>query len=136
MFIKKIKIIILWLMCPVCVGLIPAVLRFVVSHTLQEGSLENFSNFDFISFGLILSIHTLTQRKFFHDPEKIWDQLHLLATVFLIIFYSVFCIMCLMNQVNKNQFNASTITIFCLSFNGGSLLIGLITCIVTVKNER
>ena len=123
-------------MCPVCVGLIPAFLRFVVSHTLQEGSLENFSNLDLISFGLILSVHTLTQRKFSHDPKKVWDQFQLIGLVFLMLSYAVFYVMCLLNQVNKNQFNASDLTMWCLLANGGSLLIGLVARILTIRNER
>ena len=123
-------------MCPVCVGLIPAFLRFVVSHTLQEESLEYFSNLDFISFGLILSVHTLTQRKFSHDPEKIWDQFQLIALVILMLAYAVFYVMCLLNQVNKNQFNASYLTMWCLFANGGSLLIGFFARILPIRNER
>ena len=133
---RNVRIIILWLMCPVCVGLIPTFLRFLVSHTLQKGSLEYFSNLDLISFGLILSVHTLTQRKSSNDPEKLWDQFQLIALVLLILSYAVFYVMCLMNQVNKNQFDASDLTMFCLLSNGGSLIIGLVTRILTVKNER
>ena len=130
------KTILLWLLCPILIGLIPVFLRFLVWHLLEEKSIDFLNNFDLIAFGLILTVHTFTQKKFSHDPEKVWDQIHLVSIIILIGAYVVFYTTSLLSQVNEISIKASTLTICCLASNSGSLLIGLITYIGTIRNER
>lgn len=130
------KIIIRWLICPVFIGLIPIFLRIIIWYFLQEKTIELFNTSNLIAFGLLLNIHSITQRKYLNDPEKLWNQFQTVAPIFLIILYSVFFAIYLADQAKTNNFDTDTLKTHSMLLNVGSLCLGITICVGTSTYEQ
>lgn len=118
-----VKIIIKWFICPVLIGLIPTFIRIGLWYFLNEKTIELFDTSDLITFGLILNIHNITQRKYLNDPESLWSQIQIVTPIFLIIFYTLCLYIDLSDQAKTNQFNVNALKMFSAILGGGSLVV-------------
>lgn len=120
------KIIIRWLICPILIGLIPIFLRFIIS--LHQGTVERFNASDLIAFGLVLSIHNLTQILYINEPERLWNTLQIIFSSVLIAVYSIYFSTYLENQTDIKVGTYILIAI--------SLFIGIVICYRSTKKEK
>ena len=106
---KKIK----WLIYTVIVGLIPILLRLLVSLLTKPGTITMFTASDFISFGLVLHISNINEIEHIglqNEPDKAWKTIQNGLSILFISFYSVFFALTLLNESPNSLIEIKIIT--------------------------
>lgn len=134
---------ILWVFVPLFIGLIPVGVRIMIGKLFSNPIIESLDPYDLITFGLILSVHNITQTIYylmqqttdFGDIEKALNYCQLVISILLIIAYGVLLSVCmLLSQGIINQLDFSNLRMWALSLNGISVVIVIIICVTIPKN--
>ena len=140
---KTIIRLILWVFVPLFIGLIPLGVRIMIGQLFSNPIIESLDPYDLITFGLILSVHNITQTIYylmqqttdFGDIEKALNYCQLVISILLIIAYGVLLGVCmLLSQEIINQLDFSNLRVWALSLNGISVAIVIIICVTIPKN--